>query len=57
MTTPAAAFNRDGQLLVVLQRLLSLELGDLAADMTDTAQQVAEVLGAEKVDEFFSAPT
>src|SRR5690349_11486660 len=55
-TNPAEAGNRDRQLLVVLQRLLTLEPGDLSAAMTDAAQQVAEVLGADKVDIFFYLP-
>ena len=55
-TNPPNAGDRDRQLLVVLQRLLTLEPGDLSAAMTDAAQQVAEVLGADKVDIFFYVP-
>jgi DNA-binding CsgD family transcriptional regulator len=56
MTNPNDEPNRDRQLLVVLQRLLTLEPGDLSAAMTTVAQQVAEVLGADKVDIFFYVP-
>ena len=48
--------DRDRWLLAVLQRLLALEPGDLSAAMTEAAQQVAEVLGADKVDVFLYAP-
>jgi two-component system OmpR family sensor kinase len=48
--------TRNRRMLLVLQRLLTLEPGDLTAAMTDAAQQVAEVLGADKVDVFFYVP-
>ena len=48
--------DRDRWLLAVLQRLLTLEPGDLSAAMTEAAQQVADVLGADKVDVFFYLP-
>jgi two-component system OmpR family sensor kinase len=54
--TNADPNNRDRQLLAVLQRLLTLEPGDITAAMTQAAQQVAEVLGADKVDVFFYVP-
>ncbi len=47
--------DRDRWLLAVLQRLLTLEPGDLSAAMTEAAQQVAEVLGADKADVFLYA--
>ena len=53
---PTDRVDRDRWLLAVLQRLLALEPGDLSAAMTDAAQQVAEVLGADKVDVFLYAP-
>ena len=40
----------------MLQRLLALEPGDLSVAMTEAAQQVAEVLGADKSDVFLHAP-
>jgi hypothetical protein len=56
MTDPSDRADRDRWLLAVLQRLLALEPGDLPAAMTEAAQQVAEVLGADKVDVFLYAP-
>src|ERR671928_1135080 len=53
---PTDRADRDRWLLAVLQRLLALEPGDLSAAMTEAAQQVAEVLGADKVDVFFYVP-
>ena len=47
--------NQDRRLLLVLQRLLALEVGDLSAAMSQAAQSVADVLGADKVDVFFYA--
>src|SRR5689334_2570088 len=55
-TNPADAGRSDRELLVVLQRLLTLDPGDISAAMTDAAQQVADVLGADKVDIFFYVP-
>src|ERR671927_1865217 len=55
-TDETARANRDRWLLAVLQRLLALEPGDLSAAMAKAAQQVAEVLGADKVDVFLYAP-
>jgi two-component system, OmpR family, sensor kinase len=55
-TDPTDGADRDRWLLAVLQRLLALEPGDLSAAMTEAAQQVAEVLGADKVDVFLYAP-
>ena len=55
-TNPREPADRDRWLLAVLQRLLALEPGDLSAAMTEAAQQVAEVLGADKVDVFFYVP-
>ena len=55
-TDPREPADRDRWLLAVLQRLLALEPGDLSAAMTEAAQQVAEVLGADKVDVFLYAP-
>jgi GAF domain-containing protein len=52
---PTDGADRDRWLLAVLQRLLALEPGDLSAAMTEAAQQVAEVLGADKVDVFLYA--
>ncbi|MDQ3811995.1 MAG: GAF domain-containing protein, partial [Chloroflexota bacterium] len=48
--------RHDRRLLLVLERLLGLELGDFSAAMAQAAQQVAEVLVADKVDVFFYAP-
>ena len=55
-TDPRDPADRDRWLLAVLERLLTLEPGDLSAAMTEAAQQVAEVLGADKVDVFLYAP-
>ena len=55
-TNPTDQPNRDQWLLAVLKRLLALEPGDLSAAMTEAAHQVAEVLGADKVDVFLYAP-
>ena len=52
---PTERTDRDRWLLAVLQRLLGLEPGDLSAAMAEAAQQVAEVLGADKVDVFLYA--
>jgi DNA-binding CsgD family transcriptional regulator len=54
-TNPTDQPNRDQWLLAVLKRLLALEPGDLSAAMTEAAHQVAEVLGADKVDVFLYA--
>ena len=55
-TDPTDRADRDQWLLAVLQRLLALEPGDLTAAMIEAAQQLAEVLGADKVDVFLYAP-
>ena len=57
MTTDAATpNNRERWLVAVLQRLLTLEPSNLSTAITEAAEQVAEVLGADKVDVFFCVP-
>ena len=50
------ATSQEARLLRMLEALLALEVSDLSTAMERAAQQVAEVLGADKVDVFVHDP-
>jgi len=54
---PANPANQHRRLLIVLEHLLALPVGDLSAAMTEACQLIADVLGADKVDVFFHVPS